>query len=144
MHCFAGVQGLAGLNFMTVQILWPDEDAGDGDEDTWIDLGTVKGYRRIVLVQELRDEVDLNTGLTGSWAKLLPEIVEARLFPTPWLNKVTTSLCPVRLMNQGLLHEGQYQDSQHAYGLDSATANLYLGQQQLELEAGHNKEACVN
>ena len=90
---------------MTVQILWPDEDAGDGDEDTWIDLGTVKGYRRIVLVQELRDEVDLNTGLTGGWAKLLPDIVDARLLPTPWLNKVTMSLRPVGLMNEGLIPE---------------------------------------
>lgn len=53
-----------------------------------MDLETVKGYRCIVLVQELRDEVDLNLGLAGGWAKLLPEILDARLFLTPWLNKV--------------------------------------------------------
>ncbi|KAK9844525.1 hypothetical protein WJX74_003603 [Apatococcus lobatus] len=60
---------------------------GNGDEDALIDLGTVRGYRRSVLVQELRDEVDLNLCQTGSWANLMTAIVDARLFPTPWLNK---------------------------------------------------------
>ena len=70
--------------------------AGDVEEEEWIDLATVKGYCRIVLVQEVRDEVDLNVGREGAWAEVLPGFVDARLFPTPWLNKVSSLLanCP--------------------------------------------------
>lgn len=56
-----------------------------------MNLDTVKGYQRIMLIQELRDEVDLNLGLVGSWASVLPAVLDARLFPTPWLNKVHLS-----------------------------------------------------
>ncbi|KAK9868843.1 hypothetical protein WJX84_005438 [Apatococcus fuscideae] len=60
---------------------------GHGDEEHWVDLKTVVGYRRIVLAQEVRDELDLNTDMADSWEKLLPGFVDARLLLTPWLNQ---------------------------------------------------------
>lgn len=47
----------------------------------------VKGYRRIVFCQAVRDDVDGALG-AGAWADLLPRMCEGRLVPTPWLNKV--------------------------------------------------------
>ena len=48
----------------------------------------VKGYRRIVFCQSVRDDVDGALG-SGAWADLLPRMCEGRLVPTPWLNKVS-------------------------------------------------------
>lgn len=59
---------------------------GHGEEHEWIDLGTVKGYRRVVLCQGVRDDVEEALG-TGAWADLLPRMCRGRLVPTPWLNK---------------------------------------------------------
>ncbi|KAL4452346.1 hypothetical protein ABPG75_008008 [Micractinium tetrahymenae] len=59
---------------------------GHGEEHEWIDLGTVKGYRRILFCQGVRDDVEDALG-TGAWADLLPRMCEGRLVPTPWLNK---------------------------------------------------------
>ena len=72
------------------------------EEEEWIDLATVKGYRRIVMCQEVRDELILN--LTGDavtageeeedevkmqeWQRVVIAMCEGRLLPTPWLNKV--------------------------------------------------------
>lgn len=72
------------------------------EQEEWIDLATVKGYRRIVMCQELRDELILN--LTGDaanasedaededkmqdWQRVVIAMCEGRLLPTPWLNKV--------------------------------------------------------
>lgn len=47
----------------------------------------VKGYRRIVFCQSVRDDVAGALG-HGAWATLLPRMCEGRLVPTPWLNKV--------------------------------------------------------
>lgn len=47
----------------------------------------VRGYRRIVFCQEVRDDVEGALG-AGAWADLLPRMCEGRLVPTPWLNKV--------------------------------------------------------
>ncbi|DBA69067.1 TPA: hypothetical protein ACH3X2_013228 [Trebouxia sp. C0005] len=71
------------------------------EQEEWIDLATVKGYRRIVMCQELRDELILN--LTGDaanasedaededkmqdWQRVVIAMCEGRLLPTPWLNK---------------------------------------------------------
>lgn len=60
---------------------------GHGEEAEWIDLGTVRGYKRIVFCQSVRDDVDANLG-QGEWARLLPAVCEGRLVPTEWLNKV--------------------------------------------------------
>ncbi|KAL4450030.1 hypothetical protein ABPG77_010699 [Micractinium sp. CCAP 211/92] len=59
---------------------------GHGEEHEWFDLGTVKGYRRIVFCQGVRDDVEEALG-AGAWADLLPRMCEGRLVPTPWLNK---------------------------------------------------------
>eukprot|EP00887_Chlorella_sp_A99_P002105 scaffold21.g2105.t1 len=59
---------------------------GHGEEHEWIDLGTVKGYKRVVACQGIRDDVEAGMG-PGAWATLLPRMCEGRLVPTPWLNK---------------------------------------------------------
>ncbi|KAI7844155.1 hypothetical protein COHA_002290 [Chlorella ohadii] len=59
---------------------------GHGEEHEWIDLGTVKGYRRILFCQSVRDDVAGALG-HGAWSHLLPRMCEGRLVPTPWLNK---------------------------------------------------------
>jgi len=72
------------------------------EEEEWIDLATVKGYCRIVMCQEVRDELILN--LTNDavnageeeeeenkmqdWQRVVIAMCEGRLLPTPWLNKV--------------------------------------------------------
>ena len=48
----------------------------------------VKGYRRILFCQTVRDDVDGALG-GGAWASLLPRMCQGRLVPTPWLNKVS-------------------------------------------------------
>ena len=76
--------------------------SGYCEEEEWIDFATVKGYRRIVMCQEVRDELILN--LTDDAANAGEEeeeedkmqdcqrvvigMCEGRLLPTPWLNKV--------------------------------------------------------
>lgn len=47
----------------------------------------VKGYRRILFCQSVRDDVAGALG-HGAWSHLLPRMCEGRLVPTPWLNKV--------------------------------------------------------
>jgi hypothetical protein len=55
-----------------------------GGEAEALDLGTVAGYRRVVMCQGLREEVDETVG-PGAWAALLPAVCAGRLAPTPWL-----------------------------------------------------------
>lgn len=75
--------------------------AGYCEEEDWIDLATVKGYRRIVMCQEVRDELDANLTKHDSgqeeeqddaqeeeWQRILIAMCDGRLLPTPWLNKV--------------------------------------------------------
>jgi hypothetical protein len=47
----------------------------------------VRGYRRIVFCQGVRDDVEAALG-PAAWAHWLPRMCEGRLVPTPWLNKV--------------------------------------------------------
>lgn len=49
----------------------------------------VKGYKRCLFCQEVRDDVEGALG-GGAWADLLPRMCEGRLVPTPWLNKAST------------------------------------------------------
>lgn len=58
---------------------------GKGEEHAAIDLSTVKGYKRIVLCQSIRDDIDENLG-RGAWGDLLPAMCRGRLKPTTWLN----------------------------------------------------------
>ena len=57
-----------------------------GNELRHLDLGTVMGYKRAVMCQDVRDEVEQGVG-PGTWATALPAICANRLMPTPWLNK---------------------------------------------------------
>ncbi len=59
---------------------------GQGAEGPMLDLGTVLGYRRALMCQDIRDEVEEALGV-GSWASLLPAMCRNRLMPTPWLNR---------------------------------------------------------
>ena len=62
--------------------------AAHGDEARHIDVATVAGYRRVVMFQEARDEVEAALAPGESAAALLLSMCERRLMPTPWLNKV--------------------------------------------------------
>jgi len=79
--------------------------AGYCEEEDWIELSTVAGYRRIVMCQEVRDELDLNLAEDTDcqideeernpnnmqqWQKVAIAMCDSRLLPTPWLNKVTS------------------------------------------------------
>ncbi|KAK9832042.1 hypothetical protein WJX81_001230 [Elliptochloris bilobata] len=57
------------------------------DEARWIDTATVAGYRRVVMCQEARDEVEAALAPGERGAALLLSMCERRLLPTPWLNK---------------------------------------------------------
>jgi len=98
---------------------------GHGDEYSAIDIGTVKGYKRVVLCQSIRDDVDDNLGLTDNknnnnnnksgnmWAVLLPAMCQGRLVPTPWLNinfrePLYLSDKPVRLEDTRTEEEKKY------------------------------------
>ena len=59
---------------------------GSGIEGSRLDLGTVKGYRRAIMCQGVRDEVEETLG-AGAWSTLLPAMCRNRLMPTPWLNR---------------------------------------------------------
>ena len=59
---------------------------GKGTEGNKLDLGTVQGYRRAVMCQRVRDEIEETLG-AGAWATLLPAMCRNRLIPTPWLNR---------------------------------------------------------
>jgi hypothetical protein len=50
-----------------------------------LDLATLAGYRRVVMCQGVRDEVDASLG-AGAWATFLPAVCDGRLAPTPWLD----------------------------------------------------------
>lgn len=57
-----------------------------GSETKYIDLNTVKGYKRARLCQDIRDEMGRSLG-EGAWSRLLPRVLDHRLQPTPWLNE---------------------------------------------------------
>ena len=57
----------------------------EAEDANWIDLSTVKGHRRIVMAQMVRDEIDSNLG-RGTWQAFLRTMIDGRLDPTPWLN----------------------------------------------------------
>ena len=57
-----------------------------GEESDWIDTGTVKGHRRIKLVESVHQEVECNLG-KRILSDFLKSMVDRRLMPTPWLNK---------------------------------------------------------
>ena len=56
-----------------------------GNEVKHVDLGTVQGYKRARMCQDVRDEMERSLG-AGAWATALPKVTDHRLEPTPWLN----------------------------------------------------------
>lgn len=57
-----------------------------GQETKYIDLSTVKGYKRARMSQDIRDEITSSMG-EGTWADALCRVIDCRLEPTPWLNE---------------------------------------------------------
>uniref|UniRef100_A0A1D1ZXM2 Cupin-like domain-containing protein n=1 Tax=Auxenochlorella protothecoides TaxID=3075 RepID=A0A1D1ZXM2_AUXPR len=83
-----------------------------GMEIEGVDLATVKGYKRIVLCQGVRDDVEAVLG-QGAWSTFLPSMCEGRLQPTPWLNKnfrepLYLTDVPVRLEDDRTEEEKKY------------------------------------
>jgi hypothetical protein len=63
--------------------------AAADEEEAWIDLDTVQGYRRTVMCEAVREEVASNLGeAPGTCSQLLTGMIQRRLMPTPWLNQV--------------------------------------------------------
>lgn len=74
--------------------------SGFGQEEEWIDLATVQGYRRMLMCQDVHDEMQLqlefiahpNKQNQQQYVEQLQELLLAmcnrRLAPTDWLNKV--------------------------------------------------------
>jgi hypothetical protein len=72
-------------------IILPDA-TGHKAEHEWIGVATVAGCRRVVMCQEVRDEVEAVVG--EGWAgELLLDMCRNRLLPTPWLNQVRHLKC---------------------------------------------------
>lgn len=65
---------------------WLQRIAGDRPVD-YRQLGTVKGYKRVVMEQGIRDDVEAVLG-SGACAGFLRAVCDGRLEPTPWLNQV--------------------------------------------------------
>ena len=71
-------------------MLWP---TAKGEEADWIDLGTVQGYRRMVLCEAVLDELKLNLRSSDNDSdalarRTLEGMCRNRLALTTWLNKV--------------------------------------------------------
>jgi hypothetical protein len=68
---------------------------GRGEEGDWINLSTVKGYKRVVWCQSVRDDCESHLG-PGCWAPFLERMCRDRLVATTWLNKVPPLLFKIR------------------------------------------------
>lgn len=58
-----------------------------GNEHEKIDLTTVQGYKRMLICESIRDDAEAVLG-SDAWMQLLKCVVDQRLLPTSWLNKV--------------------------------------------------------
>lgn len=85
---------------------------GAGREVETLDLGTVEGYRRAVMCQGIRDEVEETLG-AGAWAELLPAVCRGRLVPTPWLN--ANYKPPLLLANGPMVYEDTRTEEERKY-----------------------------
>eukprot|EP00894_Picocystis_sp_ML_P005045 jgi/Pico_ML_1/55562/g1231.t1 len=65
--------------------LWLERIA-TGDDMDYIDWKTVQGYKRIQLVQMVKDEVADAIGKDAVSSFLL-DMIDGRMLPTPWLNQ---------------------------------------------------------
>ena len=83
------------------QLGWDAESfvqvAGYDDEENWLDIGTVKGYKRVVMCQEVREEIRTVLGEQTCIKDFLLAMCDDRLQPTPWLNKVRMLTRPAPL-----------------------------------------------
>jgi Cupin-like domain len=85
---------------------------GAGIEGPMLDLGSVRGYRRAMMCQDIRDEVEEALGV-GSWASLLPAMCRNRLLPTPWLNRDFRE--PLLLTDTPVIFEDSRTDDERRY-----------------------------
>ncbi len=71
------------------------------EEESCIDAATVRGYRLLVMCQEVRDEIEAVLGADTDAAELLRAMCDHRLVATPWLNQARSSctLHPPRPMH---------------------------------------------
>lgn len=72
-----------------------------GRQHDSVDLATVRGYKRIVLCQEIQDDAEALLGRTR-WQEAILDMCEGRLQPTDWLNKVGCSLFADLVCNMAL------------------------------------------
>lgn len=63
--------------------------AGCNDEQKWLDVGTVRGYKRVVMCEEVREEVRVVLGEATDIKEFLLALCDDRLVATPWLNMVS-------------------------------------------------------
>ncbi len=62
---------------------------GCDDEERWLDVGTVRGYKRVVMSEEVREEVRAVLGEATDIKEFLLALCDDRLVATPWLNRVS-------------------------------------------------------
>ncbi len=101
----AAVEGLSAVRQWVSLI-------GKGAEGPMLDLGTVVGYRRALMCQDIRDEVEEALGV-GSWASFLPAMCSHRLMPTPWLNRNFRE--PLLLTDTPIIIEDSRTDDERRY-----------------------------
>lgn len=53
----------------------------------------MRGYRQLVMCQEVRDEIEAVLGADANTAELLTAMCDGRLVPTPWLNQASAHCC---------------------------------------------------
>jgi hypothetical protein len=78
----------AAHSFACCLLMCTSAATGCNDEDNWIDVGTVRGYKRVVMCQEVRDEIRAVLGEDEPIKAFLEALYDERLLPTPWLNRV--------------------------------------------------------
>ena len=62
---------------------------GCDDEERWLDVSTVRGYKRVVMCEEVREEVRAVLGEATDIKEFLLALCDDRLVATPWLNRVS-------------------------------------------------------
>lgn len=89
----------------------------DGVHMKEIDLGSVKGYKRLRMCEMVRKEIKLNMR-TERCSDGLQRICNRRLIPTPWLNRVTSGTNNLYI-SQLEAETGSFFDSQYLLSTES-------------------------
>lgn len=83
-----------------------------GREWKVLDLGTVQGYRRACMSQDIRDDIEQTLG-TGKWSEVLSAMCAGRLEPTPWLNAHFRE--PLLLTDKPVIYEDDRTEEEKKY-----------------------------